>query len=115
MAKSLERLKARELRQQGMSVKSIAKSIGISKSSVSLWTRDIILSVEQLEKLKQREIVGREKGSLNGALVQKMRRLKQTEDEKTNGIQALQSLTEREFFIAGIALYWAEGNKKIDA
>jgi predicted transcriptional regulator len=35
---------ARILRQQGKSVGAIAQELGVSKSSVSLWVRDIELS-----------------------------------------------------------------------
>ncbi len=60
MAYSLLKLKARELRNKGVSVKSIAKHLHISKSTASVWVRDIILSVDQLEALR--------KSSLDGAV-----------------------------------------------
>ncbi|MCF7865381.1 MAG: helix-turn-helix domain-containing protein [Candidatus Pacebacteria bacterium] len=47
MAKFEQKMQARSLREKGMSIKSIAKQLGVSVSSVSLWCRDIILSKEQ--------------------------------------------------------------------
>lgn len=41
IAKFDDKKKARELRTQGMAVPTIAKELGVSKSSVSLWVRDI--------------------------------------------------------------------------
>jgi transcriptional regulator with XRE-family HTH domain len=40
MTKTSERKMARQLRQQkGMSVKEIARTIGVARSSVSMWVR----------------------------------------------------------------------------
>ena len=112
MAKFLERIKARELRKKGISVAQIAKSLHISKSSASLWVRDIILSLDQLEKLRQQNIKGGEKGRILGALKQKHDRLKRIKIGIEKGGKIFPKLTLRELFIAGIALYWAEGTKK---
>jgi len=48
MAKSILRLKARELRQEGESIIVIAKKLSISKGTISKWCRDMVLSEEQL-------------------------------------------------------------------
>lgn len=112
MAKSLLKLKARELRRQGISVKYIAEELHITKSSVSLWVRDIILSIEQLEALRKSSLQGAERGRLKSALLQKERRIKQLEEHKSSGIKTIGALTDRELLIAGLALYWGEGSKK---
>lgn len=112
MAKSLLRLKARKLRKKGVSVKKIAQYFKISKSTASIWVRDIILSVEQLEKLKKSSLDGAERGRLNNALMQKDKWKKNMEQFKTLGIETIGNLTERELMIAGLALYWGEGYKK---
>ena len=112
MAKYDLRIRARKLRAKGESVKVIAKTLGVSKSTVSLWVRDIILSVEQLEKLKHRSIKGRELGRLKGALVQKERSLLKLENSKNEAIKKIGPLNKRELLLVGAALYWAEGSKK---
>lgn len=112
MAKSKERIKARELRTQGVSVKEIAKILSVSKSTASLWVRDIILSLEQLEKLRQKLIKGGEKGRLLGALKQKNDRLIRIEKGKEKGRLTFSLLTQQELLASGVALYWAEGTKK---
>lgn len=113
MAKSLLRIKARKLRKSGASVKDIARRLSVSKSTASLWVRDIILSLEQLEKLRNQSIKGAERGRLLGSLKQKQERLKRIEEGKITGAKILNSLSEKEFFTSGIALYWAEGNKRM--
>lgn len=112
MAKYDLRLKARKLRKKGVSVKKIAEQLRISKSSASLWVRDIILSIEQLEALRQAEIKGAERGRLKSAFLQKEKRLKLIKSSNEYGITRLQNITKREFLIAGLALYWGEGSKK---
>lgn len=53
--KTEEREWARELRRhRAMSVKEIARVVGVAPSSVSLWVRDIPLTADQLESLRQR-------------------------------------------------------------
>ncbi len=112
MAKSLLRIEARQMRAKGKSVKGIAHKLNISKSTVSLWVRDIILSVEQIEQLRKRALKGAELGRFRSALMQKHRRLKLLDDSRQEGIKKLKNLTDREFLIAGVALYWAEGSRK---
>ncbi len=112
MAKSLLRLQARKLRKKGISVARIAQYKGIAKSTVSLWTNDIILSVEQLEELKNRSIKGAELGRLRSALLQRNRRVNRIADLTNQGVELTKNLTERELFLIGIALYWAEGCRK---
>jgi len=112
MAKYLLRNRARELRRKGISVKGIAEYLGVSKSTASIWVRDIILTVEQLEKLRNIMLRGSELGRTKGALVQKERRLKFIKESRNKGIAELSSISERELLIAGLALYWGEGGKK---
>jgi transposase-like protein len=53
--KTAERNEARRLRQErGLSVKELARFLGVSKSSVSRWVRDIELTQAQSERLRQR-------------------------------------------------------------
>lgn len=112
MAKYRIRLEARKLRKQGVSVGDIAQKLNVSKSSVSIWSRDIILSIEQLEKLRNARLKGAERGRLKSVLLQKEKRLKNMEAYKIMGIKTVGSLTDREFLIAGLALYWGDGSKK---
>lgn len=112
MAKSALRLQARELRSKGESVKTIAKKLGISKSSVSLWVRDIILTVKQLENLRQSEIKGAELGRLRNSLLQKQKRMDLVKSSQEKGKETIGILTNREALMAGLALYWGEGSKK---
>lgn len=80
MSKSKERLLARELRLQGLSVRVIAKNVGVSVGSVSRWCQDILLLPEQIMRLTNQQRDGAMIGRIKGALTQKNQRKRQTEE-----------------------------------
>jgi transposase len=43
--KLIEKRNAIALRERGQSIKEIAKNLGVSKASVSMWVRDVELEV----------------------------------------------------------------------
>jgi predicted transcriptional regulator len=52
MTKTEERLQARQLRQEkGLAVGKIADMLGVSRSTVSQWVRDIPLTTDQRHQL----------------------------------------------------------------
>jgi predicted transcriptional regulator len=112
MAKSTQKIEAIKLRKQGYSLFEIAQKLSISKSSVSVWSRDINLSQKAqdriLKKIKKGSYIGRIKGSQTNKnkkiLVQK-RVYDQVSKEISN-------VTNRELLFLGLALFWGEGNKK---
>lgn len=112
MAKSRERLLARELRKKGESIREIAKRLQISRSSSSLWCRDIVLSEEQTRVLIERDRKGGEIGRTYSARAKKEERLSRQRKYANFGALEVGSLSKRELFLVGLALYWAEGSKK---
>jgi transposase len=112
MAKVFERKKARGLRRKGESIKGIAKKLSVSPASVHRWCQDIKLTLQQRKKLNQKVFDALQKGRKRVAQNQKRKRLKEIEELRLKGIKEISNLNEREFFIAGSALYWAEGFKK---
>ncbi|MDP2910043.1 MAG: helix-turn-helix domain-containing protein [bacterium] len=113
MAKTIEKNKAIELRKKGESIKEIAKKIGIAKSTVSLWCRDIKLTDKQINDLHQRMVMCGYKGRMIGARAQYNQRIEKIKQFKDQGIKEIGTLSNRELMIACVALYWAEGSKKI--
>lgn len=112
MAKSALQISAKELRKQGVSVKNIATQLHVSRSSVSVWVRDIVLSQEQIECLRQSELRGNEIGRQKSAELRRKRRDLFLEKCKNDASKVIAELTERELLIAGLALYWGEGSKR---
>ncbi|MDX2933150.1 hypothetical protein [Streptomyces ipomoeae] len=104
-AKDDLRAKARELRLQGWTYDQIEAELGCSRSSVSLWVRD-------LPKPKPRYTPEEQRQLMREGLAK--RRAADNEERKKTKLAArrdIGELTDRELFTAGIALYWAEGSK----
>jgi hypothetical protein len=106
-----EKNRAINLRKRGFSYSEIRKEINASKSSLSKWCRDVILSVDQLERLKNKKLTGGEKGRLLGAKVNQKKRESQIKEMFDFGKKEVGKLSQRERFIAGIALYIGDGLK----
>jgi transcriptional regulator with XRE-family HTH domain len=110
--KTRERDEARRLRrEEGLSVREIQRRLKVSKSSVSLWVRDVPLTADQLEAL--RRINGRHPRQLkaaarNAELGRARRRVYQAEG------RALARRGEA-LHASGCMLYWAEGDKNRDS
>ncbi|MDO8264939.1 MAG: helix-turn-helix domain-containing protein, partial [Candidatus Parcubacteria bacterium] len=108
MAKFKEKNIALKLRKKGNSIKDIAKKIGVVKSSVSRWCRDIELTKKQIQKLGEKM----KAGAYKGARVQYARRIERIKKYEQIGINRIGRLSDRDFLLSGLALYWGEGTKK---
>jgi hypothetical protein len=96
-----ERQQARQLRRVGLPLAEIASRLGVSKSSVSLWVRDV--SFDPLPRPPR----GRRRAP------NALQRRRQAEVERLveEGRERIGRLSEREFLVAGVALYAGEGSK----
>ena len=112
MAKSLLRLKARQMRKnEGKSIKNIASILDVAKSTISMWCNDIELNKFQIEALLNKRDEGLRRGQIVAAMNKRERWLKKVEEYRNLGIKKLKKLSKKEYFIAGLALYLAEGAK----
>jgi len=111
MGKLEMKLKARSLRKKGFSVKDIQKKLGVSRSSASLWVRDIQLSKKQQERLYLNKKTGALRGSIIGAKKKQKEREELTRKLLAEREKEVGDVSSRDRFIAGIALYFAEGDK----
>lgn len=107
--KQIEYEKALTLRKTGKSLKKIAKFLSVSVSIVSLWCRGVELTEEQKEKLKRRKVRVRHLRRLaKQSHLKKLIRVKRLTDE---AVAEIQPLSDKELFLTGLSLYWAEGFK----
>lgn len=102
MTKQSEHLAARRMRAAGATYREIAAALGVSISSVSLWTRDLPAPTPRPEAVRAR---------LDGTHARwtayRVRR-----DGIARAAEAeVGRLTDRELRLVGTALYWAEGAK----
>lgn len=107
MTKFFERAKARQLRREGRSYSEIKRTMKVSKSSLSLWLRDIPLTDGQIKKIKG----NKEKAIERFIETMKLKREERLSDYYKKQKKAWLPLSNRELFLAGLFLYWGEGNK----
>ncbi|MFZ2200015.1 MAG: hypothetical protein WAV40_04460 [Microgenomates group bacterium] len=111
MAKSHERLLARELRREGKSIREIARQLSVSKGSASLWCRDIILSKSQVEKLLEQEHKGNAAGRIKAWEWHREEKRLRFEANHKAGYEEVKVTNKNELFLLGLAIYWSEGSK----
>jgi hypothetical protein len=107
-AKDELRARARELRTKGKDYDEIVAELGVSKSSVSLWVRNLPLP----EHLRYETVKQRREAGLARYWVQE-RRLREAARVavSTAATNEIGRLTDREILIAGAIAYWCEGAK----
>lgn len=105
------KLKARSLRKNGFSIKEIQKKLKISRSSASIWVRDIKMTKAQIKKLYANKRTGGLKGSFIAAKNKIEERKRKIDSFLNLGKKEIGRLLKRDKFIAGVSMYFAEGNK----
>lgn len=109
-----DRLKAQELRKQGLSYGEILKQINVSKDTLSRWCKDINLTEKQKIRLINNKKIGQRKGSIVAAENKRSERLHRTQKIFSESRKELGKLSMRDRFVFGIALYAGEGSKTDD-
>ncbi|MFD5765633.1 hypothetical protein ACFWIN_07390 [Streptomyces sp. NPDC127049] len=104
-AKDHLRDRARELRLQGMTYDQIQVELGCSKSSISLWVRDLPKPERRRTREEASEIARR------GWEPTMIRREEARQAVKRTAAEEVGALSDRELFLLGVGLYWAEGTK----
>lgn len=102
--------KAARLRKKGFSYNEIKKEIPVSKSTLSLWLKNIVLKPKHKKRLytKQIEILSR------GPQSQKERRMKEVKKITEKAEKEIKiPLSKNTYKLFGAALYWAEGSKSV--
>ena len=107
-AKDDLRERARGLRAQGLDLEEIAAALGVAKSSVSLWVRDLArparLSYEECRKRAA-------EGAHRYWAAERPVRAAARATTCAAAAAEIGTLTDRELLIAGAIAYWCEGGK----
>ena len=107
--KTTEQHRARELRAEGWTIKEIAAELSVSQSSVSAWVREVEVDPEVwARRVESRRNHGWEKRRATFLA----KRASQAEADLRAANEWLGKLSDRDLFIAGIALYAGEGSKR---
>jgi hypothetical protein len=106
-AKDSAKAAAVRLRREGKTFEQIRQILRVSKSSLSLWLRDVALTLEQRALLESNQSSApRRRGATNRA-----RKAEAIAITKARAAEEIASVSEQELFVMGAILYWAEGAK----
>jgi hypothetical protein len=100
--KLAEQQQARQLRRTGLPLAEIATRLGVSKSSVSLWVREVEFT----------PLPHPPQGRRRAPNALQRRRQAEVDRLVAEGRVRIGRLSEREFLVAGVALYAGEGAKR---
>ncbi|MFH9398866.1 hypothetical protein ACH4JS_03640 [Streptomyces sp. NPDC017638] len=104
-AKDDLRERARELRLQGWTYDRIQLELGCSKGSISLWVRDLPRPERRRTREEAAAIARRGWEEKLRIRDEERRRMKEA------ARRSIGEMSERELFLVGVGLYWAEGSK----
>lgn len=108
MSKKNLKNKAIQLRKEGNSYSEILKEISVSRSTLSLWLRSVNLSKRQKQELTFKKL----QAAWRGGEVKKRKRIENSKKIIEQAKMEIGRITDRDAWIAGIMLYWAEGSKQ---
>ncbi len=106
-AKDDVRDQAIELRGWGLSYREIRDRLPVSKSTLSLWLRDVPMSEEHREAMRSRALESSSRRAATNRALGARRRI----DTREAARGQVPELAESELFVAGVVAYWAEGVK----
>jgi IS30 family transposase len=107
--KVVERERARELRAQAWTIGEIVAELGVSRSSVSVWVRDVRFD----EATRAARAGANRRRGAHKRGPNRLQQRKQAEIDRllAEGIDRIGQLSDRDLLIAGAALYAGEGAK----
>jgi len=103
--------KVRQLRAKGLSLGQIYKETNVAKTTIRSWIKDIKLSEKQINKLRLRTQKALQKGRIKKQKLDQVLKLYKDKKLLHIGMTRVGNLSNRDLFLAGIALYWGEGFK----
>lgn len=96
------------MRQAGHTYSEILKEIPVAKSTLSLWLRSVGLAKRQMQRLTKKRLEAGRRGGQS----RRVAREQEISRAVQEGVREVGQLTERELWLIGVALYWAEGSKQ---
>lgn len=111
MSKIILREKAIQLRLEGKTYGQIKRILGVSKSTLSDWLGDLKLDADQVILLSKSREASRDLAGEKYRETRKKQRLNRLKIVLDCQNKELLPLSKKELFIAGLFLYWGEGEK----
>ena len=100
--------KAKKLRSKGYSFREISEVLEISKSTASLWTRNVSLNIKAKNRIHKLGIIGRKKALITIKKKQKEELLKIS---KNCTVLKNRKYGKNDYKLFLALLYWGEGSK----
>ncbi|MEN9582817.1 MAG: hypothetical protein RL641_771 [Candidatus Parcubacteria bacterium] len=107
-AKELEKQKAIELRRNGKTYSEILQVIPVAKSTLSNWLREVGIAKEQKQHFTEKKRLS----GLRGGKARRIQRLNKQKQIFDISKREIGKISDRELFLIGTTLYWAEGSKE---
>jgi transcriptional regulator with XRE-family HTH domain len=101
--KTSERDMARKLRLEGLSMREIERRLGVARSTVSAWVREIELTDHQREEIHARGLSARSRAR---RIYYRARRRRSQDEGRA------QARRQEALHVAGCMLFWAEGSRQ---
>ncbi len=108
MVKQSLRQRAITLRKKGFSYNLILEKIPVSKSTLSVWLRDI--PYKPNKQVQQRV----NDGLLKSAQKKQAQKARQIKAQHAAARKDVRFISKRDLFMLGIGLYWGEGEKSFE-
>lgn len=108
--KFAEKEKAIKLRREGKTYSEILAEIPVAKSTLSEWLKSVQLAKPQKQRITKKRI----DSALRGARVRYETRISEIKGLERSGVVEIGKLSDRDLWLIGIALYWAEGSKQYE-
>jgi hypothetical protein len=96
------------LRKEGKSYREILVEIPVAKSTLALWLQSVGLSQKQKQRLTEKRLAS----AYRGSQARRTHRIWETQQIMDAAQAEIGTLSWREFWLAGVMLYWAEGAKE---
>jgi len=103
--------RAKVLRKSGKSIYDIARTLGLRPTTVSYWCKDIKLSRFLISRISNEGKKKARRAMLIYTEKQRVERLQRQAMEREIGKRLLDRLSQRDFKMVGLGLYWGEGYK----
>lgn len=102
---------AKKMRKSGTSLDDISKKLHVTKSTLSFWCKDIILTESAIRKIKTKGKLKSIRGLLRYSESKRKERIERNTLQRQEGATALGTLSHRDILMIGFGLYWGEGYK----
>lgn len=99
------------MRKTGISLGDISKKLAVTKSTLSFWCKDIVLSEFAIRKIKTKGKVKSMRGLLKYSESKRKERITRNILQKQEGAKLVGELSNRDILMIGLGLYWGEGYK----